>query len=196
MAKKKEENLKAEESVQKEPAQPVQEAEEKPEPSEEKAEAKQEQAELEELRTKAGKLEEELKAVREQHLRTLAEYDNFRKRTEREKAGIYNDATIAAVSALLPVADNMDRALEQKDCSAEDLRRGVEMVCKQLQDSLKKLGVEEMAGVGEEFNPDLHNAVSHVENEALEENVISAVFQKGYLLGDKVVRHAMVQVAN
>lgn len=196
MAKKKEENLKAEESVQKEPAQPVQEAEEKPEPSEEKAEAKQEQAELEELRTKAGKLEEELKTVREQHLRTLAEYDNFRKRTEREKAGIYNDATIAAVSALLPVADNMDRALEQKDCSAEDLRRGVEMVCKQLQDSLKKLGVEEMAGVGEEFNPDLHNAVSHVENEALEENVISAVFQKGYLLGDKVVRHAMVQVAN
>ena len=86
--------------------------------------------------------------------------------------------------------------MEQKECSAEDLRRGVEMVSKQLVDSLKKLGVEEMAGVGEEFNPDLHNAVSHIEDDTLDENVISAVFQKGYLLGDKVVRHAMVQVAN
>ena len=97
---------------------------------------------------------------------------------------------------MLPIADNMDRALEQKDCSAEDLRRGVEMIGKQMVESLKKLGVEEMAGVGEEFNPDLHNAVSHIDDENLEENVISAVFQKGYLLGEKVVRHAMVQVAN
>ena len=148
------------------------------------------------LQAQVEKLEEELKTLREQHLRTLAEYDNFRKRTEREKANIYTDATVTAVSALLPVADNMDRALEQKDCSAEDLRRGVEMIGKQMVESLKKLGVEEMAGVGEEFNPDLHNAVSHIDDENLEENVISAVFQKGYLLGEKVVRHAMVQVAN
>ena len=171
---------------------PRQEAEKTAEPAAEKPEQQASDA----LRVKAEKLEEELKTLKEQHLRTLAEYDNFRKRTEREKAGIYNDATIAAICALLPVADNLDRALEQKECSAEDLRRGVEMVSKQLVDSLKKLGVEELAGVGEEFNPDLHNAVSHIEDDTLDENVISAVFQKGYLLGDKVVRHAMVQVAN
>ena len=97
---------------------------------------------------------------------------------------------------MLPVADNLERALAQKDCSVEDLMKGVEMVQTQFLDSLKKLGVTPMGNVGDEFNPEIHNAVSHIEDENLEINVISAVFQKGYMLGDKVVRHAMVQVAN
>ena len=196
MAKKKEEALKAEEAAQEKAAEPEKKEGKQEAPAPETAPSQKNDGELEAMQAKVEKLEQELQTLRDQHLRTLAEYDNFRKRTDREKAGIYNDAVIATVAAVLPVADNMDRALEQKDCSAEDLRRGVEMVCKQLEESLKKLGVQEMAGVGEEFNPDLHNAVSHIEDETLEENVISAVFQKGYLLGDKVVRHAMVQVAN
>ena len=142
------------------------------------------------------KLREQLKALQDQQLRTLAEYDNFRKRTEKEKLAIYTDATAAAAAEILPIADNIERALEAKDADEQTLRKGIEMIETQLQNTFKKLGVEEMAGVGEEFNPDLHNAVSHIEDENLEENVVSAVYQKGYLLGDKVVRHAMVQVAN
>ena len=128
--------------------------------------------------------------------RMAAEYDNFRKRTEREKAAIYNDATAAAVSRILSVEDNLERALAQADCSVEDLRKGVQMVQTQMQESLSKLGVSEMGAPGEPFNPDLHNAVMHVEDESLEENVIVEVFQKGYRIGEKVIRHAMVKVAN
>jgi len=142
------------------------------------------------------KLSKELEEMKDQYLRLRAEYDNFRKRTEKEKTGIYQDAVIATVADILPIGDNIERAIAQKDCSAEDMRKGVEMIYQQYGASLKKLGVEEMAGEGEEFNPELHNAVSHIENEELGESVISAVFQKGYLKGDKVVRHAMVQVAN
>ena len=142
------------------------------------------------------KLREQLKTLQDQQLRTLAEYDNFRKRTEKEKLAIYTDATAAAAAEILPIADNIERALEAKDADEQSLRKGIEMIESQLHNTLKKLGVEEMAGVGEEFNPDLHNAVSHIEDENFEENVVSAVYQKGYLLGDKVVRHAMVQVAN
>lgn len=140
--------------------------------------------------------QEELKKQKELLLRTAAEYDNYRKRTEREKTAVYADATSAAVVEFLPVADNLERALEQKDCSAEDLRKGVEMVNSQLKSALQKLGVMEMGEVGEVFNPDLHNAVSHVDDENAGENTIAQVFQKGYKIGDKVVRHAMVQVAN
>ena len=145
---------------------------------------------------KIEQLEKKLAELKDQHLRTLAEYDNFRKRTEKEKAGIYHDAVIATVSEVLPIGDNIERALAQKDCSAEDMRKGVEMMYQQFQATLKKLDIEEMAGEGEEFNPELHNAVSHIEDETLGENVISSVFQKGYMLKDKVLRHAMVQVAN
>lgn len=142
------------------------------------------------------KLKKELEALKDQHLRTLAEYDNYRKRTEKEKTGIYNDAVVDTVANILPIGDNIERALAQKDCSAEDMYKGVELIYQQFKASLGKLGVEEMAGEGEAFDPALHNAVAHIEDENLEEGVISAVFQKGYLLRDKVVRHAMVQVAN
>jgi len=141
-------------------------------------------------------MKKELEELRDQHLRLRAEYDNFRKRTAQEKTAIYQDAVIDTVAEILPIGDNIERAIALKECSAEDMRKGVEMIYQQYQATLKKMDVEEMAGEGEEFNPEIHNAVSHIESEDWGESVISAVFQKGYLKGDKVVRHAMVQVAN
>lgn len=138
----------------------------------------------------------ETRKAREQLTRLAAEYENFRKRSEREKEAIHADATAGAVTELLSVADNLERALAQKDCSVEDLRRGVEMVMNQLQAAFRKLDVTEMGQVGDSFDPNLHNAISHVEDENAEENTIVQVFEKGYRIGDKVIRHAMVQVAN
>ena len=176
---------------------PVQEApvEEDKEPEGKKS-RKVSRKELEAVQAELEKTQKELAALKDQYLRTRAEYDNFRKRTEREKAAIYGDGTSDTIKGMLQVADNLERDLAQKECSVEDLRKGVEMVQTQFMDSLKKLGITEMGAVGEEFDPNLHNAVSHIEDENLEVNVISAVYQKGYMLGDKVVRHAMVQVAN
>lgn len=167
-------------------------------PEEETAQEEVPQAESpkDDLQAQLDKANEELKKQKELLLRTAAEYDNFRKRTEREKLALYSDATAAAVTEFLPVADNLERALDQKDCSAEDLRKGVEMVQSQMKAALKKLSVFEMGEIGEPFNPDLHNAVSHVDDENAGENTITQVFQKGYKIDDKVVRHAMVQVAN
>jgi molecular chaperone GrpE len=151
---------------------------------------------LEECRVQLKKTQEELNRQKDLLLRTAAEYDNYRKRTEREKLALYADATSAAVTEFLPVADNLERALAQKDCSADDIRKGIEMVQAQMNAALNKLGVTAMGEVGEAFDPGLHNAVSHVEDESAGENTISQVFQKGYKMEDKVVRHAMVQVAN
>lgn len=157
---------------------------------------KKAKAEKEAMRKKLEEAEEALKKQKDQLLRTAAEYDNYRKRTEREKAAIYSDATAAAVLEFLPVADNLERALEQQECSVEDLRKGVEMVQAQLKKALEKLGVSEMGAAGEAFNPELHNAVSHIDDENAAENVVAQVYQKGYKIGDKVVRHATVVVAN
>lgn len=148
------------------------------------------------FQSQLDEMQEELKKQKDLLLRTAAEYDNYRKRTERERIGVYADATAAAVIEFLAVADNLERALEQKDCSVEDLHKGVEMVSTQLISALERLGVTEMGKAGEAFNPDLHNAVSHVDDENAGENTIVQVFQKGYQIGDKIVRHAMVQVAN
>ncbi len=142
------------------------------------------------------KLREEFETYKQTHLRTLAEYDNFRKRTNNEKAQIYGGAVSDTINALLPVADNMERALAQENATAEDMRKGVEMIANQFSASFDKLGITAIGTVGEKFNPELHNAVSHIDSDDLEENVIATIFQKGYKLGDKVIRHAMVQVAN
>ena len=150
----------------------------------------------EELEKKIHELEEALSKQKRQFLRTAAEYDNYRKRSEREKAAVYADATAAAILEILPVEDNLERALAQKECSVEDLRKGVEMVQAQMKSCLEKLGVSEMGAEGESFDPAIHNAVMHIEDENLGENVIVQVLQKGYKIGEKVVRHAMVQVAN
>lgn len=150
-----------------------------------------------------AKLEEELEAARktadeakDQLLRTLAEYDNFRKRTEKEKAAIYDHAVKDAVAEILNVADAMEMALIHKDCDADTLRKGVEMIDKSLKDALAKLKVESIGAVGDSFDPVLHQAVSHIEDENLGENVIAQVYQKGCRIGDKIIRHATVVVAN
>jgi len=158
---------------------------------------------LTELQEQIEALQHELEQIsaarneeKDQYMRVLAEYDNYRKRTDREKAAAYDGAAADTVVEFLPVVDNMELALAQTDCSAEDLRKGVEMIQKNLNDILSKLGVVAMGEVGELFNPEYHQAVSHIEDEALGENIIATVYRKGYRIGDKIVRHATVIVAN
>ena len=132
---------------------------------------------------------------REAHLRLAADYDNYRKRTIKEKEASYGNGKADAVAKILPIYDNLERALNQP-CTDEAYKKGVEMTMTELKKIFESLGVEIYGEIGEEFNPELHNAVMHNEDEALGENVISMVFQKGFKSGDKVIRFAMVQVAN
>ena len=139
--------------------------------------------------------EEKYNAEHDAHLRLAAEYDNFRKRTIKEKEASYGNGKADAVAKMLPVYDNLERALNQETSDAA-YKKGVEMTLNELVKIFTSLGVEIFGNVGDEFDPNLHNAVMHIENEELPENSISAVFQKGFKIGDKVVRFAMVQVAN
>ena len=139
--------------------------------------------------------EEKYNAERDAHLRLAAEYDNFRKRTAKEKDASYTHGKSDAVAKLLPVYDNLERALNQPTEDAA-FKKGVEMTMTELVNILTSLGVEIFGNVGDAFDPNIHNAVMHTENPDLGENVISMVFQKGFKIGDKVVRFAMVQVAN
>lgn len=140
--------------------------------------------------------EQELAAVKNQMMVLAAEYDNFKKRTVREKERIYTDSVGDTVAQLLPVLDNLERALAAFEDQDNEYYRGVELVKKQTEEIFEKIGVEPIAAVGEEFNPELHNAVMHVEDEAVTENTIVEEFQKGYRYQDKVIRYAMVKVAN
>ncbi len=140
-------------------------------------------------------LKTELDEKESKYLRLAAEYDNFRKRSQKEKESIYADAKSDAVLAFLPVYDNLDRALKQETAD-EAYKKGVEMTMAELEKIFQGLGAESFGAPGDAFDPNLHNAVAHIEDENLGENVIAAVYQKGYKLGDRVVRHAMVQVAN
>ena len=139
--------------------------------------------------------EEKYNAERDAHLRVAAEYDNFRKRTVKEKEASYGNGKADAVAKMLPVYDNLERALNQETADAA-YKKGVEMTMNELVKILTGLGVEIFGNVGETFDPNLHNAVMHIDDESLAENSLSQVFQKGFKLGDKVVRFAMVQVAN
>ena len=139
--------------------------------------------------------EEKYNAERDSHLRLAAEYDNFRKRTVKEKEASYGNGKSDAVAKMLPVYDNLERALNQETTDAA-YKKGVELTMNELVKIFTGLGVEIFGNVGEEFDPNLHNAVMHIENEELGENVIAQVFQKGFKIGEKVVRFAMVQVAN
>ena len=139
--------------------------------------------------------EEKYNEEREAHLRLAADYDNYRKRTAKEKDAAYGNGKADAVAKLLPVYDNLERALNQPT-EDEAYKKGVEMTMTELKKIFEGLGVEIYGEVGDPFDPEKHNAVMHNEDEALGENVISMVFQKGFKLGDKVVRFAMVQVAN
>ena len=143
----------------------------------------------------ANPWEEKYNAEHDSYLRLAADYDNFRKRTVKEKEASYTNGKADAVAKLLPVYDNLERALNQQTEDAA-YKKGVEMTMTELVKILTSLGVEIFGNVGEAFDPNLHNAVMHCEDENLGENVISMVFQKGFKIGDKVVRFAMVQVAN
>ncbi|MBR5773829.1 MAG: nucleotide exchange factor GrpE [Clostridia bacterium] len=138
----------------------------------------------------------ELNDTKQQLLRMAADYDNFRKRTRKEQEASFTSAKVYVVRELLSVIDNFERAQQSEQNSLEDYKKGVDMIFEQLMQAIEKLGVESFGEVGEEFNPNFHNAVMHVEDESLGENVVSKVFQKGYKIGDSVVRHAMVETAN
>ena len=148
--------------------------------------------------TAEEKLTEELKASHEKYMRLYAEYDNYRKRTQNEKTAIYADATAKAVEQILPLADSLTMALSQfegKDVPAE-FSKGIELIANQLKASFDKLSVTPFGAIGDEFDPNIHNAISKIEDENLGENVIAQVYQTGYKLNDKIIRHAMVVVAN
>ena len=165
-------------------------------PDEVKAESTKETEDKKEM-TQEEKLQAQLNEKNDQLLRMAAEYDNFRKRTQREKESLYSDCKVSVIKEMLPVIDNFERCVVfNEGTSFEDYRKGVEMTYKQFGDMLKKLGIEAFGEVGEEFDPNLHNAVMHAQNEDLPENSISDVLMKGYKTGDKIIRTAMVAVAN
>ena len=128
-------------------------------------------------------------------LRLAAEYDNYRKRTAKEKEALWAQAKADTAVAFLPVYDNLERALKQETAD-EAYKKGVEMTMNQLKEVLSKLGIEEIPALGKPFDPNLHNAIMHVEDESLGENTVAEVFQAGFMLGEKVIRFAMVKVAN
>jgi len=141
-----------------------------------------------------NKLQEELDITKDRLLRLTAEYENYRKRTIKEKEGIYSDAYVDVLKEIIPILDNLERAVVA-DGNIEDLKKGIEMTIKGCQDSFVKLGVEEIDTSGE-FDPNVHNAVMHIEDENLGKNTIAEVFQKGYKKEEKIIRHTMVKVAN
>ena len=140
-------------------------------------------------------LQQTIREKDDQYLRLLAEYDNYRKRSQKEKENAWTTARADTIKELLPVYDNLERALKQETCD-EAYAKGVEMTMNQLKSVLEKLGVEEIPAQGQPFDPNFHNAVMHMEDEAFGENMVAEVFQAGFKLGEKVIRHALVKVAN
>ena len=138
----------------------------------------------------------QLASVTDQYTRLAAEYDNYRKRTAKEKETIYQDAKTDTVKAFLAVYDNLERAVKSGGDDDSPHKKGLEMIFQQYKDVLTKMGVTEMEALGQPFDPNRHNAVMHIDSDELGENVVSEVFQAGFMLDDKVVRYAIVQVAN
>ena len=138
----------------------------------------------------------QLASVTDQYTRLAAEYDNYRKRTAKEKETIYQDAKTDTVKAFLAVYDNLERAVKAGGDDDSPHKKGLEMIFQQYKDVLTKMGVTEMEALGQPFDPNRHNAVMHIDSDELGENVVSEVFQAGFMLDDKVVRYAIVQVAN
>ena len=159
-------------------------------------ETAQEPEEKDEKEEKIKALEADAEAQKEKYMRLAAEYDNYRKRTANEKLALYDDATAKAVKELLPVADSVRMALENLKDADPEIVKGIELISNQLDKSFEKLKVESYGKVGDDFDPNLHNAIGMVDKEELGSGKIAAVFQTGFKLGDKIIRHAMVQVTN
>lgn len=178
----------------------AQDAETAPAEKEEKLDRKEKkvikklEGELAEAMTKNAQFEAALKEEQDRALRVMAEYDNFRRRSKAERESVYSDAYADAIKEILPIIDNLERA--EAYASSDDVNTGVAMILNAAREALSKMGVEEIVADGCEFDPNVHNAVMHIDDENLGENVISAVLQKGYRRGDRIIRYAMVQVAN
>lgn len=158
-------------------------------------EGPQEDAENAKILDEMKKQREKYEEMNDRYLRTLAEYDNFRKRSQREKEAVYPTAVADTVGKFLPVVDAFERAVAC-ECSDAEFKKGVDMIFDALTKTLEALDISEIGAVGETFDANLHNAVMHIEDEELEKNVLASVLQKGYRIGDRVLRYAMVTVAN
>lgn len=152
------------------------------------------QDQIKEIIEKAARAEEAL----DKFVRVSAEFDNFRKRTQKEKESLYTDGLAAAAERFLPLVDNMERALEatQSNENVQSLKKGMELIYQQLKDILKSLNIEEIAAPGAEFDPELHEAVMHVDDDTVDANIVVEEFQKGYIMNGRVLRHSVVKVAN
>ena len=164
----------------------------------EKKKQKKTEAELNEVKKSLEKKEAELAELNDKYTRLFAEYENFRKRTAKERESIYADAVCDALTQILPVLDNLERAAQYntEDVAETQMGKGLELTLKSFVETLAKLGVAEIEAQGKPFDPNVHNAVMHVEDESVGENQIVEVFMKGYAKGEKVLRHSMVKVAN
>lgn len=150
----------------------------------------------EDLDKRNGIMKSQIEQCKDKYDRLVSEYENYRRRTAEEKAKIGGDAVAKAVLALLPALDNLERAMPFAQSNHESFVKGVEMTLRQMSEAFKSLGVEEIEAQDKVFDPNLHDAVMHVDDDSLGESVITQVFQKGYKIGDKVVRHSVVKVAN
>ncbi|MBQ9850593.1 MAG: nucleotide exchange factor GrpE [Clostridia bacterium] len=146
--------------------------------------------------SKEEELQKALDEKNDQFLRICAEYDNFRKRSQKEKQDIYSSSRAEVFKDLLPVLDNFDRAANNKGAGLEDYSKGINLIFQQFADILKKNGVEAFGEAGDEFDPNIHNAVMSIQDDNFGENTVAEVFSKGYKLGDKIIREAVVKVAN
>ena len=145
---------------------------------------------------KKDKRDEQIEQLTDRVTRQMAEFENFRRRTDQEKAQMFGNGQKAIVEKILPVVDNFERGLATVEEGADPFADGMLMIYKQLLTTLEEIGVKPIEAVGQEFNPDFHNAVMHVDDEAVGENIVVEEFQKGYMMNDSVVRHSMVKVAN
>lgn len=177
-----------------EEAKPQQEKAAKQEKKSADKEAKKLHSRIEALEKELAGAKDSLAAAEDKYLRLAAEYDNFRKRSQKERDGIYSDAAADCVKELLPVIDNLQRATEYT--APDKVAEGVQMILGTLPGVFEKLQITAFGAVGEPFDPNIHNAVMHVEDEEHGENEIAEVFQRGYRIGDRIVRYAMVKVAN
>ncbi len=174
------------------------------EPEAEEKCTRQEKKQLKRAEERIAELEGELEALKaaaneasDKYTRLYAEYDNFRRRSQKEKEGTYTDAYVDALTEILPILDNLERAAQfSTDDADSPLAKGLELTLKSFAATLEKMGVAEIPALGEKFNPNVHNAVMHAEDESFGENEVAEVFMKGYIKGDKVLRHSMVKVVN
>ena len=172
-------------------------AEETTEAAEDEKNSGKDKKKSKKLEAEIEKLDASLKEEQDKYMRLYAEYDNFRRRSAKEREGVYADAYCDALTQILPILDTLERAAQFSAEDAESpMAKGLELTLKSFAETLTKMGVSEIEALGKEFDPNLHNAVMHVEDESVGENTVVEVFMKGYKKGDKILRHAMVKVAN